>query len=84
MQIFVVKSANDYGESNDENIIRVYRSASSQYELSDKTISKLYHNSSYTLSWSLPTNMDELMNYTIFWCLPKIELPNQCKVNTKH
>ncbi|XP_065363513.1 cytokine receptor-like [Calliphora vicina] len=79
MQMFVIKSANDKGESYDESRIRVYRSGSSRYELNENSIAKVYHNSSYTLSWSPPENVAELMNYTVFWCLPEIELPNQCK-----
>ncbi|XP_061395883.1 cytokine receptor-like [Musca vetustissima] len=79
IQRFSIKSANNIGPSNEGNIINVYRSGSSQYELNENNIAKVYHNSSYTLSWTPPVNIDELVNYTVFWCLPKIELPNQCK-----
>lgn len=79
-QRFVIKSENEIGESIDGNIIHVYRSGSPTNELNENNIAKVYHNSSYTLSWSPPENMKELINYTVFWCLPKIELPNQCKV----
>ncbi|XP_037805677.1 cytokine receptor-like [Lucilia sericata] len=79
MQTFIIKSANDNGESIYHNVIRVYRSASSRYELNENNIAKVYHNSSYTLSWRPPPNVAELLNYTVFWCLPKIELPNQCR-----
>ncbi|XP_058983188.1 cytokine receptor [Musca domestica] len=79
MQRFSIRSANDIGPSVEDNVINVYRSGSPQYELNENNIAKVYHNSSYTLSWSPPANLNELVNYTVFWCLPKIELPNQCK-----
>lgn len=81
MQRFSIRSANDIGPSVEDNVINVYRSGSPQYELNENNIAKVYHNSSYTLSWSPPANLNELVNYTVFWCLPKIELPNQCKVS---
>lgn len=79
MQIFTVNSANSFGENNDGNTIRVFRSSNPHNELNENMISKVYHNKSYTLSWTRPINWAELMNYTVFWCLPKIELQNQCK-----
>ena len=81
MQIFTVNSANSFGENNDGNTIRVFRSSNPHNELNENMISKVYHNKSYTLSWTRPINWAELMNYTVFWCLPKIELQNQCKVS---
>lgn len=83
MREFAIKSANEIGESNDESIIRVYRSRKLDYE-HVKRIAKYYHNSRYTLTWTAPENFDELLNYTVFWCSPKIELPNQCKVIKNH
>ncbi|XP_073828739.1 cytokine receptor-like [Musca autumnalis] len=79
IQRFSIKSSNDIGKSDEGNIIYVYRSGSHQYELNENNIAKVYHNSSYTLSWSPPPNLNELINYTVFWCLQKIELQNQCK-----
>ncbi|KAI9589947.1 hypothetical protein GQX74_008115, partial [Glossina fuscipes] len=81
---FHIKSANILGESEASNSLLVYPNGNSnylerQYVLSENSIAKIYHNSSYTLSWSPPQNIKDLLNYTVFWCLPKIELPNQCK-----
>uniref|UniRef100_A0A1A9WHQ8 Cytokine receptor n=1 Tax=Glossina brevipalpis TaxID=37001 RepID=A0A1A9WHQ8_9MUSC len=84
IRTFNIKSANILGESEESNSILVYPSGNSnylerQYVLNENSIAKIYHNKSYTLSWSPPQNIKDLLNYTVFWCLPKIELPNQCK-----
>lgn len=81
IQIFSIKSANGFGVSSEHSILRVYRSGSPRYEINEKNIAKVYHNSSYTLSWTPPDNVKKLENYTVFWCLPEIELPNQCMVS---
>lgn len=84
--LYHIKSVNALGETEETGVLRVHsrrndnRKLEQQYELKEHSIAKIYHNNSYTLNWKPPLNTVDLLNYTVFWCLPKIELPNQCKV----
>lgn len=88
MRRYCIKSANAFGESVRCSFIDVYPLNSmlgfgKQFAIEEKSIEKVYHNNSYTLSWQPPQNTLQLLNYTIFWCSSKVELPNQCKVSRR-
>jgi cytokine receptor domeless len=82
---FMVESSNEKGASIDANVIRVPRRAKL---LSEPTrLKKLFINGEYKLSWSPPRNhTHQIESYTIFWCVSKNELPNQCEssINFTH
>lgn len=50
-------------------------------------IKKVLSNGSYQLSWSPPDYLrEDILSYTVFWCVSKSELPNSCEssINFEH
>ncbi|XP_037937252.1 cytokine receptor-like isoform X2 [Teleopsis dalmanni] len=78
---FVIKSRNNVGESLESSQIIVPAWPDSYKLNSPKWIRNIYHaaNRTYTLSWSAPANITNLVDYTVFWCPSKPNVLNECK-----
>lgn len=78
---FKVKSQNQVGQSVNASILKVQPSLRRPIQLEQlKKITKVYHNQSYTISWQQPGDLESLINFTVFWCISKMESQSQCKV----
>lgn len=81
---FHIRSKNHLGESSEASRLIVYPTHQhNRKEFSPQNIHNIYHdnNRSYTLIWSKPNNLTDLMGYTVFWCYRKRILLNECKVS---
>lgn len=84
---FKVQSQNEVGKSINTSVLEVHRSRKRSLQMEQiQVITKVYHNQKYTITWRQPSDMDSLRNFTLFWCISKMESQSECKgtINFKH
>ncbi|XP_055904411.1 uncharacterized protein LOC129940176 isoform X2 [Eupeodes corollae] len=84
---FKLQSQNQVGKSLNTSILEVHPTPKRSQQIEQiQVITKVYHNQTYTITWRQPSDMDSLKNFTLFWCISKMESQSQCKgtINFKH
>ncbi|XP_055847433.1 cytokine receptor-like isoform X2 [Episyrphus balteatus] len=84
---FKLQSQNNVGSSLNTSILEVHPSRKRPLQIEQiQVITKVYHNQTYTITWRQPSDMENLRNFTLFWCISKMESQSQCKgtINFKH
>lgn len=79
--VFHIRSSNDDGNSQLASEIVVPKI---RHRLKHPVqIKKILHDRVYNLSWKPPTFTDDIVSYTVFWCVTKNEFLNQCDVSVE-
>lgn len=73
---FTIYSNNSIGHSLNSTTIRI--PAKSERLEPPFDIKKIRKQNSYKILWTAPRNNSQITSYTVFWCEPNKELPNEC------
>lgn len=81
---FEIRSRNHMGDSIEASRLTTYPlKRKNPKAFTPQAIHNVYHadNRTYTLTWSKPNNVTGLKSFTVYWCIPKRALPNECRVS---